>query len=160
MGGVMRKVMIGLGGMVVVLFVAAVLFPVFAQHKNGKGRCVSNLGRLAQACLIYSQDHDDRFPLANAWMDSIAKTVGNERAFHCDRLLVQGGYGYAMNAFLAGAEVKKLVEPGQMPLIHESSNMAKNVSEYMPAFPIPGRHNGLNYVVFADGRGRAIAAGK
>lgn len=50
----------------IIAILAAILFPVFAQAKVAakKTASISNLKQLATACLIYSNDNDDAFPLA------------------------------------------------------------------------------------------------
>src|SRR5687767_232919 len=50
---------------------AAILFPVFAQARATarKGVCQSNFKQLATAVLMYSQDHDECYPLSVWRMD-------------------------------------------------------------------------------------------
>src|SRR6266852_7677815 len=48
----------------VITFLAAILFPVFAQvrEKARQAGCMNNLKQIATAMLIYSDDHDIRLP--------------------------------------------------------------------------------------------------
>ncbi len=44
----------------IIAILAAILFPVFAQarEKARQATCISNLGQLGTACLMYAQDYD------------------------------------------------------------------------------------------------------
>jgi prepilin-type N-terminal cleavage/methylation domain-containing protein/prepilin-type processing-associated H-X9-DG protein len=50
--------------MAVIATLAALLFPVFAQARARarQATCINNLRQIAQAGLLYVQDHDERFP--------------------------------------------------------------------------------------------------
>src|SRR5436305_13117061 len=55
----------------IIAILAAILFPVFAQAR-AKARqisCASNVNQLIKACLMYTQDYDERFPHAG-WNDN------------------------------------------------------------------------------------------
>jgi hypothetical protein len=118
----------------------------------------------ALAALTYAEDHDERFPPAATWADSITPNLhGDPHWFSCPDLTWTGGqkdrpagYGYAMNRFLSAAQTKTLVEPEKMHLIYDSSNLARNVNEYLPAFPQPSRHHGAIVIAFADVHAKAL----
>src|SRR5881628_3390520 len=51
----------------IIAILAAILFPVFAKARS-KARataCLSNLSQIGKALMMYAQDFDERFPLAN-----------------------------------------------------------------------------------------------
>jgi prepilin-type N-terminal cleavage/methylation domain-containing protein/prepilin-type processing-associated H-X9-DG protein len=51
----------------IIAILAAILFPVFAKARS-KARataCLSNLSQVGKALMMYAQDFDERFPLAN-----------------------------------------------------------------------------------------------
>src|SRR5690242_12936525 len=50
----------------VIAVLAAILFPVFAQarEKARQTACASNMRQMGLAVLMYTQDYDERFPLA------------------------------------------------------------------------------------------------
>jgi len=50
----------------IIAILAAILFPVFARAREAARRavCLSNMRQLALAMIMYTNDHDDRFPLA------------------------------------------------------------------------------------------------
>jgi prepilin-type processing-associated H-X9-DG protein len=55
-------------GFTLIEILAAILFPVFAQARE-KARqisCVSNLKQLALACIQYTQDYDETYPMGNS----------------------------------------------------------------------------------------------
>jgi|GEM_PF-2058461 len=55
-------------GILLIAIIAAILYPLFAQHQHtGPGTAaLSNLRQLATATIIYTTDYDDRFPHATA----------------------------------------------------------------------------------------------
>jgi prepilin-type N-terminal cleavage/methylation domain-containing protein len=62
----------------VITILAALLFPVFAQAREGARRtsCLSNLHQLGSAICMYVSDYDDRFPFAlDAYTHSIVTDV-------------------------------------------------------------------------------------
>jgi prepilin-type N-terminal cleavage/methylation domain-containing protein/prepilin-type processing-associated H-X9-DG protein len=61
----------------IIAILAAILFPVFAQarSKARQATCLSNEKQLGVAILMYSQDYDETFPLANYTLND--DTSGN-----------------------------------------------------------------------------------
>lgn len=49
----------------IIAILAAILFPVFARAREQarKASCASNLKQLANACLMYASDYDQRYPM-------------------------------------------------------------------------------------------------
>ena len=60
----------------IIAILAAILFPVFAQARESarKASCQSNLKQLGTAMLMYTQDYDEKFPMAG-WHEPTAKPV-------------------------------------------------------------------------------------
>jgi prepilin-type N-terminal cleavage/methylation domain-containing protein/prepilin-type processing-associated H-X9-DG protein len=62
----------------IIAILAAILFPVFAQARE-KARqisCASNLKQLALACIQYTQDYDETYPMGNSlWANSSTGVV-------------------------------------------------------------------------------------
>jgi hypothetical protein len=140
------------------LFIAAgVLFPVFTGgHDHSRINCLSRVKQVAIGMAIYATDYNDRFPLAAKWMDDMYPYVKQETIFHCSVVDPKTEYGFAMNSFLAGADTNKLDEPAEMHLMYESRGLQKNLSEYLPSFPIPPRHGLVNFVAFADTHAKGV----
>jgi prepilin-type N-terminal cleavage/methylation domain-containing protein/prepilin-type processing-associated H-X9-DG protein len=53
----------------IIAILAAILFPVFAQarEKARQASCISNMKQMALACIMYTQDYDEKFPLSGVW---------------------------------------------------------------------------------------------
>ena len=147
-----------LGILLLLLVLAAILFPVFAVPKQGKGRrhaCLSRLKQIGMAFQMYATDADDRFPPSPSWMDSLTPYTKNESLTICPGVR-EAGHGYAMNRFLSGADVNALEFPAKMHLSYDSLLLERNASEYLPTFPLPARHETGNFVVYADGHAKLM----
>jgi prepilin-type N-terminal cleavage/methylation domain-containing protein/prepilin-type processing-associated H-X9-DG protein len=62
----------------IIAILAAILFPVFAQsrEKARQATCVSNLKQLGTACMLYSQDYDEHYPMLESG-GAVRLTVAN-----------------------------------------------------------------------------------
>jgi prepilin-type N-terminal cleavage/methylation domain-containing protein/prepilin-type processing-associated H-X9-DG protein len=76
----------------IIAILAAILFPVFAQarEKARQTSCESNMKQLSIAMLMYTEDYDETFPLANSdlydfnpWSVTIAPYVKDLNVFFC-----------------------------------------------------------------------------
>ena len=142
--------------LVVLAVAAAVLYPVFQASKAAGDRpvCISNVKRTGLSLIIYSTDFDDRFPLRDFWMDASTSYRANPSILHCPRVVNEresrGLYGYAFNRVLSAAKIP--FDPGPVPLVFDSVNLARNASSSLDSLPNPGRHSGnMNVVGYADG---------
>src|SRR5262249_45468340 len=56
----------------IIAFLAAILFPVFAQARESarKISCLSNMRQIGMATRMYSQDYDEKYPQTKAWSTS------------------------------------------------------------------------------------------
>src|SRR2546423_7691088 len=64
----------------IIAILAAILFPVFAQARESarKTACLSNTKQLGLACLMYSQDYDERLvPTWNASQPGVLRDDGS-----------------------------------------------------------------------------------
>jgi prepilin-type N-terminal cleavage/methylation domain-containing protein/prepilin-type processing-associated H-X9-DG protein len=88
----------------IIAILAAILFPVFAQarEKARQTSCASNLKNLGMAVLLYTQDFDERFPLAAyvtpafdvvTWHDLTDPYARNTQIWHCPSSSVQKADG-------------------------------------------------------------------
>lgn len=136
-------------------FVAAVLFPVFAQAKQCS-KCVSSLSqvkRLGLGMVMYGADHDERLTPRDLWMDAVYPYVKDWTAFH--RLAApKGTWGLAFNGALDRAKPPRNAE--QIPMIYDSVNPIKNASDLFTSLPSPGLYRGFDDVAYADGHARRV----
>ena len=142
------------GGFVLIMVLAALLFPVFAQARD-KAReitCISNLKQIGLATMMYSQDYDERFPPGD-WMDSVKPYVKNEQIFHCPSVtknLDSPSFGYAYNSHLIKASLSKISVPNRVYLIFDSTDLTRNAVSPGDNVASARHLGGANYA-FADG---------
>ena len=80
----------------IIAILAAILFPVFARARENARRasCQSNLKQIGLGVMQYTQDYDERFPLAwnvygdatvrpYGWADSLEPYLKSEQIFKC-----------------------------------------------------------------------------
>ncbi|HUV05679.1 MAG TPA: hypothetical protein VMX94_11310 [Armatimonadota bacterium] len=110
-----------------ILFVAALLFPIFFRHgqESQSSRCARNLKLLACAMRMYADDWDDRLPVlrsnaqqvpqGQAWPDVLKPYLARatkrhprpfEEIIHC-RSAFQDGLSYSFNRRLSGRDIKR-----------------------------------------------------
>lgn len=147
--------------------IAAILYPFVAQHRgHGRILCLSNVKQLALGVLMYAEDHDNRMPDRDSWMDAAQPYLygGRKEADypleHCPAIKDQTHdpslYGYAFNSPLSRAWVEKMASSEQVPMLYDSINLARNASDPFASLPVPGRHEGRNYIAFADGHAKSL----
>ena len=150
---------------VMVIILAAILFPVFAQARS-KARtvsCMSNEKQMALAVLMYAQDNDERYPISTEWMIKTQPYTKNEMLYQCPaapganpaRLTV---YSYAYNSKMSGRSIAELSSPALAALIYDSSTLTENASDPLTSLPVPPRHDSFNVLSFADGHSKAFTA--
>ncbi len=143
------------------IVLAAILFPVFGQAKVAakeaakKVACLSNTKQQALGLIMYSTDHDDRFPGAKGWMDSVMEYTKNEAVYHCPSVEGSPNYGYALSRKLAGKKTVDIPNPRTEILVFESTLAGRSAVGGRETMPSPGRHRGNNNAAFADGRAQS-----
>ena len=89
----------------IIAILAAVLFPVFARAREQarKASCQSNLKQIGLAAVMYLQDYDETYPVANmgytggAWYQIFQPYVKNLQVFICPtagKIQYSGSYGW------------------------------------------------------------------
>jgi prepilin-type processing-associated H-X9-DG protein len=152
----MKRVVEWFVGILCVLLIAAILFPVFAQTRSRPRRtpCLSHLKQSAVAQLMYLSDADDRFPQRDAWTDASYPYTKSWEVFHCPEAKATK-WGYAFNGELDRANEKTLKAPETVPMLYDSVNPIKNASDLVASLPILPRHDG-NTMGYADGHVRML----
>lgn len=134
---------------------AAVMFPMFARarEKALALSCQSNIKQICLGILMYSQDYDEKFPLATNWEDIVvSQYIKDQRVAVCPKAPTLRS-GYAYNAQLSGRERNTIKKPAETVAILESDK-GWNAAGGRELLPSPPRHvDGDNYG-FVDGHVR------
>ena len=116
--------------------------------------CLSNLKQMALGILMYAQDHGNKFPKADTWVDDILPYLRSSQLFHCPGSPASERWSYAFNRNLSGINEIDIRNPANTPLIFESSQNVKNASDTGESLPAKARHDGTYGYAFADGHAR------
>ena len=111
----------------------------------------SNLKQLALGVIQYTQDHDERMPDADQWVDEIMPYVKTEAVFHDPAASAGKKWSYAYNQALSGIKFGEVDYPAHTVLLFESTTGLKNASDTGQSVPVPGRHLGGTDYALADG---------
>jgi hypothetical protein len=142
--------------LMIVAIAGAALFPVFAVEKDGhRNPCLSNLKQIGLGLIMYASDYDGRPPQRDHWMDAMEAYTKNPAIEHCDLVKGTGLYGYALNAGVRDMS-EGAKDAATEPLAYDSVNLARNASDLFNSLPAPGRHQGGNFVVYADGHAKFL----
>ena len=138
------------------------------EEPKERQTCEENLKSLYTALKLYAQDWD-ALPPSKGWMENsdLVSKVTKNSWLHCPS--VSNGsdekYGYAYNASvaekplkLAGKPLDQMPNAANTPLIYDSSALEKSATDANKSLPTPGRHGGKNFILFADGSVKAVAA--
>ncbi len=152
-----------------VLTIAEALEPTQSSpsdtDSHGKESCRQNLQALYSAMSMYAQDWGGLPPAANwASNSDFISRVPHNSELHCPA--VSNGhdnkFGYAYNTAVAGrslgmlSSIKQMKGASKTPLLYDSSNLSASASDAFSSLPIPGRHQGRDYVLYLDGHIEAV----
>ncbi|MCE5238264.1 DUF1559 domain-containing protein [bacterium] len=120
----------------IIAILAAILFPVFAKarEKARQSSCLSNLKQLALACMQYSQDYDERWPLAYmattprySFITELEPYVKNAQVFDCpsqsvrSTVIYNGCRSYAFNNMQFGAAIGTINSPAETIMMGDAT---------------------------------------
>ena len=138
----------------IIAILAAILFPVFAQARERarQAACLSNQRQLALATAMYSQDHDETFPMTanyggverTIWTQMIEPYLRSRGVVSCPSAIAPGfpadwaSRGYAsigmtaqaaydpagVEGFLGALSLSAMDEPARTPLFADTPNAA------------------------------------
>jgi len=150
---VLSKLVRGVGiGLVFVVF-AMILYPHFAKvYQDRYSSPLPQIKQNALALLAYANDHDEKMPDRDVWMDRVSPYLNSEESLHAPEIVALGNpglYGFAFNSSLSGRAVSG--DAAGTPLVYDSVNLARNASDPYLSLPYPGRRDGKDGVAFADG---------
>jgi hypothetical protein len=157
-GGQLRGHGIAVAGTIVsgfiVLLIPMMAALVFSAHTEAKARiqtmsCVTNITQLALQVLNYASDHQNQFPPAETWCDTLQSTGLPEETFRCPTGDKDQRCHYAYNAKLSGLE-KSSIDYRDTVLLFETKG-GWNLSGGRKLLLNHPRH-GQIVVAFVDGR--------
>ncbi len=132
---------------------AALLLPALAkaQAKAASINCMNNVKQLNLALMMYASDNKDQFPGGSNWCDALRPYLAQAtNAFICPKGAAGRRCHYALNAQLAGRDLKDSQAPAQVVLVFECDG-GWNVSGGRELLPAKPRHAGAYAFGFADG---------
>jgi prepilin-type N-terminal cleavage/methylation domain-containing protein/prepilin-type processing-associated H-X9-DG protein len=143
----------------IIAILAAILFPVFAKarEKARQTTCLNNQRQIAAAILMWVQDHDETFPVANTWVSDMNASYGiTGKVWDCQSTSFKGtesapDYFYVGGSFLSNAAIGDIKEPTLAPMVSELASPADN-KPYITEDPLYP-NNAANAVNICD-RGR------
>jgi prepilin-type processing-associated H-X9-DG protein len=116
----------------------------------------SNLKQIALAIIMYTQDHSEKLPDADKWVDEIMPYVKTEAVFHDPAAPAGQRWSYAYNKNLSGVKFASLANPAQTVLAFDSTLGTKNARDTGASVPKPGLHAGASDFAFADGHVQSL----
>lgn len=87
-----------------------------------------HLTYIRNATNLYMADHDDRFPLAHAWVDGLEPYSTDRPQAFTSPFAPHGEHGYAMNAALSGLSFSQLTYPDETAYIFNTGTFQRNAS--------------------------------
>lgn len=166
---------------VIIVILAAILFPVFVRggHSERRLTCQTNLKLIGQAFLIYTEDYDEKYPSAVnsrhglskpvSWIGVLAPYLNDQkesRNFQCpsdEAASDKAKSSYAYSAWLDARPRKDVKYPDRTIMLFEVVADANNWTQTgtgPQAVSAIARHKGRNYELanyaFADGHVKSL----
>ena len=130
-----------------------------ARQKAEQVSSLSNLRQIGLGIIQYSQDHDEKFPDADNWVDEVMPYIKNKAVFHDPSAPANEKWSYAYNRNLSGVSLAQSDSPADTVEVFESTSGTKNASDTGQSVPVPGRHQGGTDYVFVDGHAKLLPDG-
>lgn len=132
--------------LIVLIGLSAVLFPLRSPDRNGGTRAhnLSNLKQSGTALAMYASDHDDRYPVANQWMDSLHPYAKTQNIFRSSYATPKNpfDYGFAFRKEFSLKPLKDFPEPETQVTLFDSTILSRNATSGLETLPKPGRYKG------------------
>jgi prepilin-type processing-associated H-X9-DG protein len=123
-----------LGVFVLILVIAAILFPFYQHDQEGKrhmrrSACTSNMEQFGLALLQYSQDNNDTLPpginaTGNGWAGEIYPFVQSTAVYRCPNDTSDGpSISYAENQYLVKRPRNTLFSPNHTVALYEFTTL-------------------------------------
>lgn len=156
----MRPVWWAACGVLIIVVLAAVLFPVFVHrsHPTLQGRCVSNLAAMGHATEMYMRSHGRHYPPAERWTGALRSVLtrpgespaSSDKSFICPSAAEESLPTYAMNSRLGGLPERDTDDSPDTVLYFESIP-GRNLHGGPELFPPEPRHEDGYAICFVDG---------
>jgi hypothetical protein len=149
-------------GLMLVLLLPAIIFPVFfrAGSSARKAGCQAHLKQLSLAIMLYCEDSGGRLPPSATWSDAASRSSLNRdpKQYVCPSA-PRVPFGYAYNSSLSSLTLDSLVRPENVPLLFDS-DLGWNGAGQLLALPAAPRHSGpgnedVDNFAFVDGHVKA-----
>jgi len=113
----------------------------------------THLKSVGLGMLMYSNDYDGAFPLANQWYREMMPYVKSDIAFHSPivQLKSPADYGYAFNIGVAGQLQSNITSPATTISFFDSTVLTRNATEPTTTLPNPPRYGKNNTIAYVDG---------
>lgn len=149
------------GSLSLVLGIPALISIRLANHYGGGGQryaCTSNVRQLGLGFLMYAQDYDEHYPLAQSWNEEVFPYIKNDTVFHCPYASEEKLPTYAMNRRLKSVLLPRIETQATTVLLFDSIP-GKNLSGGRELLPNPPRHGTGDYntIGFTDGHVKSIS---
>jgi prepilin-type processing-associated H-X9-DG protein len=142
-----RKVLWGGCGLVGLVVVAAIVYPLLARERGSRAdSCEARLYQLALGLQMYAEDYDGGLPSAARWRSQLYPYVRDSRAFECLEPDPGTGTGYAMNPRLSGRVISDFTDPASVVAFYDADEFGRPVA----------RHHGGTNCAFLDGHVRWV----
>ncbi len=153
-------IVVGGLGVFVMIIMSAILFPVFAKarEKARQTSCCSNMKQLSMSLLMYSQDHNDKFPTGANWNQAIRPYMPKNNSILACPTTGCPDPAYALSANVSGKKAASFKEPFQAVALFECEPGA-NRAGGPELLPIEPRHSGGENYAFVDGHVKWIRRG-
>lgn len=101
----------------------AILTPalVSARHQARSAATMHNAKQLCLAMIMYSDEHDGRFPPADNWPDALAPYLGHEEKILRSVFNPEAGRAWAVNAHLGARQQSDIAQPHRVVLVFEAA---------------------------------------
>jgi prepilin-type N-terminal cleavage/methylation domain-containing protein/prepilin-type processing-associated H-X9-DG protein len=114
----------------IIAILAAILFPVFARARENARRasCQSNLKQIGLGMMMYTQDYDERYPMAEwttspavdgAWPVLLQPYLKSVQIFHCPSDSADEGSSYILNNYFENWPEASVDSPSTTLMITE-----------------------------------------
>ncbi len=111
---------------------------------------VTRLKALNTGLILYIGDYDDAIPVSGTRVDALGPYVKDPTNFHSPAVTLPG-YGYAMNADIAGHDLPFFPDLSTTISLFDSTDLARNATDATSTMPSPARYGGHNTIGYLDG---------